>query len=89
MKNYVGTKEIVAWNKRHLEGKAFRFELKDASAGVLPDSTARCILWYKVGESQLHVESMDLVEVDRNWLISKCFGLGYDPEHHRENFGTG
>ncbi|MBN2379573.1 nuclear transport factor 2 family protein [candidate division WOR-3 bacterium] len=87
MKNYVGKDEITAWNRKQLEGKSLRFELKDAIAGVFPDSTARCILWFEIYNDQVHVESIDLVNVDADWLISKCFGLGYDPEHHRENFG--
>lgn len=93
MKNYVGRDEIIGWYKNQLKVGDMKFELKDASAGLLPDSSAKCILWFEICakgydrvKKDVHIESIDLEKTHSNWEIQKCFGLGYDPEYHKKYF---
>lgn len=44
MKNYIGRDNIIEWYKSQLEAGDIRFELMDASGGILPDSSVKCIL---------------------------------------------
>ena len=93
MKNYVGKDEVVNWYKKQLNSGHLRFELMDTSAGVLPDGSALSILWLEIKtkgnaaiKTDIHIESLDLIQSDACWKIRKCFGLGFDPEYHKKHF---
>jgi len=93
MKNYVGRDEIIKWYKSQLDTGDVKFELKDASAGILPDSSAKCILWFEIcargygrEKKDIYVESIDLGKNNNFWQIERCFGIGYDPEYHKKYF---
>ena len=94
MKNYVGREAIIEWFKTQLAACDLKFELADASAGILPDASAKCILWFEIYSKRgdeikkdIHVENIDLEKTHGHWTIQKCFGLGYDPEQHKKYFG--
>lgn len=93
MKNYAGRDEMVNWYRKQLNSGRLRFELMDASAGVLPDGSALSILWLEIktkgnsaNKNDIHIESLDLIQSDGCWKIRKCFGLGFDPEYHKRHF---
>ena len=94
MKNYVGRDSIISWYKAQLPPGNLKFELVDASAGILPDSSAKCILWFEIivkhndkFKRDIHIEAIDLEKHCGHWVIKTCFGLGYDPEYHKKYFG--
>jgi hypothetical protein len=93
MKNYTTKDEVANWYRKQLNSGHLRFELKDASAGILPDASAMCILWFEIKrnnsgkvQKDIHIESLDLALSDGYWKIRKCFGLGFNPEYHKKHF---
>jgi hypothetical protein len=102
MDNFVGWHNIIKWHEKVWDTQGFRnarFVLKDATAGILPDGSAKCIVWYEINvpgkkakgtakptPKQIHVESLDLTRSGKQWKITRCFGIGYDPKEHRHSF---
>lgn len=102
MENFVGWENIIEWHEKVWDTQGFRdarFVLKDATAGILPDGSAKCIVWYEINlpgkkvqgtakpnPKQIHIDSLDLIRHGKQWKIAQCFGLGYDPKFHRKYY---
>jgi hypothetical protein len=93
MENYIGRNAIIEWYKSQLNAGDIQFGLMDATAGVFPDSSAKCILWYEITargygkvKKDICIETMDLVKKGEFWKIRNCFGMGYSPKEHKRSF---
>ncbi|MDO9391499.1 MAG: nuclear transport factor 2 family protein [bacterium] len=102
MQNFLGHADIIKWYEKVWDTQGFRqaeFVLMDATAGILPDGSAKCILWFEIkvpsvklkgaakpNPKQIHVETLDLKLYGKQWRITKCFGLGYEPKDHKKYF---
>ena len=102
MENFQGLPAIIKWHAKAWDSQGFRhaaFALKDASTGIFPDGSAKCILWYEItvpkGSSKgtahpkiksIHIESLDLKLCGNKWKVTRCFGMGYDPNFHAKYF---
>lgn len=102
MANVEGVADITKWYNHMWNSQGYgnaKFILKDASAGILPDGTAKCILWFEINihkhrneyrimpkQKQVHIETLDIELIDKKWKIKQCFGIGYDPKDHKKYF---
>lgn len=93
MKNHIGRDAIIEWYESQLNAGHIQFELMDASACMLPDSSAKCILWFEIyakgygkEKKDIIIETIDLIKTDGIWEIRKCFAMGYNPDEHKKYF---
>jgi ketosteroid isomerase-like protein len=90
--NHKGHRAIRAWYKDAFQRfKNTSFVMKDAAAGVFPNSHAICILWFELkhkgkSKTHIHVECLELGRTGSKWSCARCFGIGYSPIEHLQSF---
>ena len=88
-----GKGEVVSWLEKLLSngGKDFQFKVLDATAGFFSTDEAQILVYTKIFdgdvEKEIFIESLYLERVESTWLISKIFGLTFEPEHYEKYFG--
>lgn len=83
-----GKEKVLSFLDSLLEG--IKFELLDSSLGFFNGNEAQILLYMQIYHSrekrELHIESLFLNKQNQRWLISRIFGLGFDPEEHSRYF---
>ncbi|MCK5131381.1 MAG: hypothetical protein KAR40_04440 [Candidatus Sabulitectum sp.] len=83
-----GKEKVLSFLENLLGG--IKFELLDCSMGFFNGNEAQILLYMQIYHSrekrELHIESLFLNRQKHRWLISRIFGLGFEPEEHDRYF---
>ncbi len=92
-KTVSGKEEVLSYFRNLLSAEntgRIQFELLDASMGFFNDREAQILLYMQIFQNgnkrEVHIESLFLSRNDNCWLISRIFGLGFDPDQHSRYF---